>query len=56
MDYSLLVGIHDCERPDRYGDHLYGNDESDVAFADGSPVEEESGKFTACYVVRQVLN
>ena len=45
MDYSLLVGIHDCERSDKYGDHVYGPQDFDQAFPDGSPVEDESGGF-----------
>lgn len=44
MDYSLLVGIHDCERDDRYADHLYyAENIENPGYTDGSPIEEESG-------------
>jgi len=59
MDYSLLVGIHDCERPDKYGDHVYGPQDVDASFADGSPVEDESGKFKGrvqCFSMQVVIN
>uniref|UniRef100_H2ZPR5 PIPK domain-containing protein n=1 Tax=Ciona savignyi TaxID=51511 RepID=H2ZPR5_CIOSA len=43
MDYSLLVGIHDCERPDRYNAYFDGLPEMDGnGFNDGSPGEDEN--------------
>nr|CAB3264890.1 phosphatidylinositol 5-phosphate 4-kinase type-2 alpha [Phallusia mammillata] len=42
MDYSLLVGVHDCDRADKYTDELQDGDGN--GFLDGSPGEEEIGR------------
>ena len=55
MDYSLLVGIHDCERPDRYGDHVYQTMYPDASgYMDGSPAEDESCKLCLMHFFRAV--
>ncbi|XP_078483278.1 phosphatidylinositol 5-phosphate 4-kinase type-2 alpha isoform X2 [Ciona intestinalis] len=48
MDYSLLVGIHDCERPDRYNDDSDGMLEPEGnGHTDGSPCEDENAPVSA---------
>ncbi|CAK8681996.1 unnamed protein product [Clavelina lepadiformis] len=43
MDYSLLVGIHDCERTDCYADHIASSiDGEQNGNMDVSPAEEEN--------------
>jgi len=43
MDYSLLVGIHDCERPDKYHDEFGMEDGDGNGYLECSPAEEETG-------------
>ena len=45
MDYSLLVGIHDRDREDRYNAKLELPSETDFNGHDqeGSPLEDENG-------------
>ena len=45
MDYSLLVGIHDCERLDRYSEHMYVTAEesgmiAESTFGESAPLSE----------------
>ena len=42
MDYSLLVGIHDCEKGQCLGDPD-DQDTDDNELPNGSPVQEEPG-------------
>lgn len=55
MDYSLLVGIHDCDRDDSLVDRLEVPDDSDGYNGSGeqegySPGEEDNNGKTTCYV------